>query len=465
MAGLLAAGVLAASWSGPSAWAQTSNPTLNLLLKKGLITEEEAKQAIAEAEKEKAKPTVVPGGTNALPTVAAEKAKATADKDVRFFWKEGLNFQSGDGKTFKGKIGGRLQYDVAGFEESEAVQSLVGHTPLSSEFRRARLYTSGEINEGASIYYIVQMEFAGGDVRFADAYVGMKDIPYVGSFQVGQMYEPISLEQLTSDNYVTFMERALPIEAFSPARNLGGQIQNAVFDERMTYALGVFADDKADDGNEVPFESNTRFTARVTGLPWYDEDSHGHRYLHVGVGGNIANPEDDIVRYRSRPESHLAPRYVDTGDFAADMAYVANAELLFTYDRLSLQGEYFYNWVDSNTTGDPQFDGFYAFASYFLTDDYRPYRKSSGVLDRVKPKKNFSFGGGPGAWELLARVSHLDLNGGLIRGGRLTDYSGGLGWYLNSNTRMQFNYIYADLDRANASGGAHIFQMRAQVDF
>src|SRR6185503_19347350 len=101
----------------------------------------------------------------------------------------------------------------------------------------------GEINAGMDVYYILQMEFAGGDTRFADAYLGVKDIPYVGSLQLGQMYEPISLEQLTSDNYVTFMERALPIEAFSPARNLGAQIQKAVFDERMTYAVGIFADD------------------------------------------------------------------------------------------------------------------------------------------------------------------------------------------------------------------------------
>jgi phosphate-selective porin OprO/OprP len=316
------------------------------------------------------------------------------------------------------------------------------------------------------VYYILQMEFAGGDTRFADAYLGVKDIPYVGSLQLGQMYEPITLEQLTSDNYVTFMERALPIEAFSPARNLGAQIQKAVFDERMTYAVGIFADDKADDANEIPFESNTRFTGRLTGLPWYDEESGGRRYLHLGGGVNIANPENDVVRYRSRPEAHLAPRYVDTGDFAADMAYVANAEALFTWNRLSLQGEYFYNWIDSSTTSDPQFDGFYLFASYFLTDDYRPYRKSSGVLDRVKPKNNLTFsGGGLGAWELLARVSHLDLNGGTVHGGRLTDYTAGLGWYLNPNTRMQFNYVYADLDRGTASGGAHIFQMRAQVDF
>ncbi len=447
-----------------SAPAQTSDPALNILIKKGLITEQEAKQAIADLEQAKA--SASPGATNkAASASSTERPKAASDNDVKFFWKDGLNFQSDDGRTFKGKLGGRLQYDVAGFEESDAVRSLVGNTPLSTEFRRARLYTSGEINEGVPVYYILQMEFAGGDTRFADAYLGVKDIPYVGSLQLGQMYEPISLEQLTSDNYITFLERALPIEAFSPARNVGGQIQNVLFNERMTYAFGVFADDKTDKANEVPFEENVRFTGRITGLPWYDQNSGGRRYLHLGAGGSVVNPQADLVQYRSRPEAHLAPRYVDTGVFPADMAYVADAEALFTCDRLSLQAEYFHNWVDSSAACDPEFDGFYVFASYFLTDDYRPYRNANGTVDRVKPRKNLSFsGGGLGAWELLARISHLDLNGGTVRGGRLTDYTAGLGWYLNPNTRVTFNYTYADLDRGAVSGGSHIFQMRAQVD-
>jgi phosphate-selective porin OprO and OprP len=400
------------------------------------------------------------------PAPAAEKSKLWGDHDVRFFWKDGLNFQSGDGKTFKGKIGGRMQYDIAGAEEDDFVKDVAGDTDISTEFRRARLYTSGEINQGVPVYYILQMEFAGGDVRFADAYLGVKDIPFVGLFQVGQMYEPFSLEQLTSDNYVTFLERAAPIEAFSPARNVGGMILNDLFDERVTYSLGVFANDESDDADAVPFESNTRVTGRLTGLPWYDEASEGRHYLHLGVGGSVVNPEEDIVRFRTRPEAHLAPRYVDTGSFPADMAYLANVEALFTYGPLSLQGEYFNTWVDSGATGDPNFQGFYLFASYFLTGDYRPYRKSNGTVDRVHPKKNLTFDGtGFGAWELLARVSQVDLNDGAVNGGRLTDYTLGLGWYLNPNTRMLFNYIYADLDRAGDSGYAHIWETRFQVDF
>ena len=456
-----------------TARAQTSDPALNVLVKKGIITEQEAKQAIADLEKEKASKTPTPAPTTPESTkvatspaeAAVERSKLWGPRDVRFFWKDGLNFESGDGKTFKGKIGGRMQYDIAGFGQDHTTRDIVGDADISSEFRRARLYTSGEINEGVPIYYILQMDFAGGDYKFTDAYLGMKDISYVGSVQLGQMYEPFSLEQLTSDNYVTLPERAAPIEAFSPARNVGVQVQNALFGERMTYAFGAFADDENDKADGDAFESNGRVTARVTGLPWYDQESGGRRYFHVGVGGSVMDLRDDMVRYRTRPEAHLAPRYVDTGSVSARTAYLGNLEALFTYESFSLQAEYFQTCLDSSAASDPSFNGFYVMGSWFLTGEHRPYKKSAGVVDRVKPKKNFSFSGGPGAWELIGRVSQVDLNDSPVRGGRLTDYTAGVGWYLNPNARFIFNYIFADLHRSGQQGDSHIWQTRFQVDF
>lgn len=453
---------------------QTSDPALNVLIKKGIITEQEAKQAIADLEKKKEKTS----GTNApsaitpssppseMATDSIERSKLWGPTDVRFFWKDGLNFESGDGKTFKGKLGGRLQYDIAGFAQDRATRDIAGDADISTEFRRARLYTSGEINAGAPIYYILQMEFAGGDVRFADAYLGVRDIPYVGRVQLGQMYEPFSLEQLTSDNYVTLPERALPIEAFAPGRNVGVQIQNALFGERMTYALGAFADDESDKAEGDAFESNGRVTARITGLPWYNKESGGRRYFHVGVSASAMDLKDEMVRYRTRPEAHLAPRYVDTGSVPAENAYLGNLEALFTYESFSLQAEYFHALLDSPGMSEHDFNGFYVMGTWFLTGEHRPYKKSAGVLDRVKPRKNFSLNGsGLGAWELIGRISQVDLNDGAVRGGRLTDYTAGLGWYLNPNVRFIFDYIYADLHRSGQQGDTHIWQTRFQVDF
>ena len=45
-----------------------------------------------------------------------------------------------------------------------------------------------------------------------------------------------------------------------------------------------------------------------------------------------------------------------------------------------------------------------------------------------------------------------------------------LSWHLFSNLRVQFNYVYADVDdtgelRGHASGDIHAFQTRAQIEF
>lgn len=414
-----------------------------------------------------APPVAAPSPTLAKPTLAAQTTTDITpkmDSDVRFFWKDGFNFESRDGKTYKGKIGGRIQYDVAAFEEDDTIKALVGNSSLSSEFRRARLYNSGEILETG--YYMLQLEFAGGDFRFADAYVGLVDIPYIGQLQVGQMKEPISLEESTSSNSISFLERGTPVEAFSPARNVGGLVRNNAFNGRMTYAVGIFADDKDDKADGNAFESNTRVTGRLTGLVWSDDESKGRRYVHLGLGGSVINPENDSVRYRARPEAHLAPRYVDTGTFGADMAYLGNLEALVTWGPFSVQGEYFHSWHDASAESDPSFDGWYLYGSWFLTGEHRPYRKSSGTLDRIKPNHNYRFdGSGWGAWELLARISKLDLDDEAIQGGRLTDYTAGLAWYLNPNARLLLNYIYSDLQRDGQDGLSHIFQTRFQIDF
>ncbi|RPJ81091.1 MAG: porin, partial [Acidobacteria bacterium] len=58
--------------------------------------------------------------------------------------------------------------------------------------------------------------------------------------------------------------------------------------------------------------------------------------------------------------------------------------------------------------------------------------------------------------------SKIDLEDAPIQGGELKDWTAGLNWYLNPNTRIMWNYVRADLENR---GTADIFQMRFQIDF
>jgi phosphate-selective porin OprO/OprP len=78
---------------------------------------------------------------------------------------------------------------------------------------------------------------------------------------------------------------------------------------------------------------------------------------------------------------------------------------------------------------------------------------------------------------VAARFSWIDLDDAFdfdqSTGGKQWDFTFGVNWYPNPNSRVMVNYVYAnvnrtieadetfDLDNANAS----IFQMRFQVDF
>ena len=383
-----------------------------------------------------------------------EKQKAeSSPTDFRVFWKEGLNFDSQDG-SFKLKIGGRLQNDWFWSSEEDSIKSNVGEQEDGVEFRRARIYFSGLIYD--NVEYKLQFGFEGGDVDLQDAYLALTDFPF-GTLKMGRFNEPFSLDELTSSKYITFMERALP-NALSPGRNNGFMLYNVASNERMTTAVGVFRDTD-DYGEDSGDDGGYNVTGRITVLPIYRDK--GASLLHIGLGYSYRNP-DDSVQYRQRPEAHLAEYFIDTGSFAGDQADLLGLEAAWVNGPVSLQGEYIKTDVNRIGGSDVTFDGYYIQASYFLTGEHRSYKTSEAAFSRTRPKKNYSSGGGRGAWEVNARYSELDLNDGGITGGELDNITAGLNWYLNPNTKIMWDYIHADKDRI---GQADIFMMRLQFDF
>jgi phosphate-selective porin OprO/OprP len=383
------------------------------------------------------------------------KKWASDSLTMRPFWKDGLRFESNDGSV-KLKIGGRIQADAAFFAEDGDLERRFGDFEDGVEFRRARIYIEGEIRGG--IDFKAQYDFAEGDPEFKDVYIGFSDVPGVGNIQIGQFKEPFSLEELTSSNYITFMERSLA-NVFSPARNVGVMFHDSFLSDRVTGAFGVFR--PTDDFGRGVGDHDYHLTARVTALPLYEDD--GEKLIHLGIAYSYQEYEDPLA-YSQRPEAHLAPRLIATGEFGADHGDILGAEAAFVCGPLSVQAEIMNAAINGEGAfvGDPDFWGGYVQASYFLTGEHRPYKLSSGTFDRVKPLNNFREDGGWGAWEVAGRYSHLDLSDGSIRGGRLREATLGLNWYMNPSVRVMWNYGYVN---ASSGGDANIFQTRVQIAF
>ncbi len=378
--------------------------------------------------------------------------------DLRVFWKEGLRFESRD-SDFKLKIGGRIYSDWGWMREDSKVKRQVADGDLldGTEFRAARMYMSGSIYD--EIDYKVQFDFAPSSTEFKDVYIGFRHFPG-GYLKVGHFKEPFGLEELTSSRFMTFMERSLA-NAFVPDRNTGFMLSSPMLDNRSTWAVGIFRESAKYDHGKQQSEGGYNITGRITALPWYEDD--GAKLLHVGVAYSLRDPKN-TEQFKSRPEAHLAPYFVDTTAIAANRTSLLGLEGALVNGPFSVQGEYMVAEVDqSGSSSGATLDGFYIQGSYFLTGEHRNYSTAKGAFGRVKPKENFRFGEkGLGAWEIATRYSQIDLSDSGINGGKLKDVTVGLNWHLNPNTRIMWNYIRSTLDGV---GDSNLALMRLQVDF
>lgn len=287
---------------------------------------------------------------------------------------------------------------------------------------------------------------------------------------MGHFKEFFSLEQMTSSKYTMFMERALPVTTFAPGRNMGIGFFRNFLGDHMTAGVGIWGD--ADNYGQGSWtDGGYHITGRWTWLPWAPCDCE-QRFLHVGLSAGYQG-ETRNVRYRTRPEVHLGPRIVDTGAFAADSAILLGAEIAFSYDRFFAAGEWIGSMVESSIANDPFYWGFYGEAGYMLTGGTRPFKRSYGTWNRVKPCKNFLEDSccDLGGVALAARFSYVNLDEGVAAvsyGGVASDITVGVNWYLNPMTLVRFNYSYIDIENlrnTGVDGTLNVFGMRFQIEF
>jgi phosphate-selective porin OprO and OprP len=176
------------------------------------------------------------------------------------------------------------------------------------------------------------------------------------------------------------------------------------------------------------------------------------------------------------------------------------AELVASYGPFSIQGEYIGIHYDRNPGiifwqrapggSSINFNGFYAYATWYLTGEsraeaYKTYPEeyaAPGTFGQIKILNPVSAGGW-GAWELAARVSEINLNSGgflflqalgtpsNIQGGRQSDFTLGLNWYPDKGIRFMANWVNvfqysAPFNLPNINGiHPNLFAIRAQVNW
>ena len=383
--------------------------------------------------------SAAPSATETKPDSSPSPGKDTSQESqkkkepatlFRGYWKQGLIIEHPK-KRFKIKIGGKFMVDGGyGFPGSEIQAAFPETDGWMGDVRIASLALSGNVWK-QRIDFKFEIDFAHvQDIK--DDWIRFPKVPVLKYLVFGHFKQPFSLEELSSLNYLTFMERGLPNEPFAPGRDIGIMAGNLLETQGwMTWRLGAFLNTGSlrtvgDARSQIERANGYDLSLRVTGLPWYRDD--GKQVFHLGLSGNYRNRttsnSDPVVQFSARPETRLiSDRLISTGPIDADSAVIVAPELAIVSGPFSLQGEFFYAHV---TAEEPlAFWGGYLYGSVFLTGEHRIYNRSNGTFSRLipyqvfEPLKGKGFGGG--AVELGVRYSLVDLNDKDIRGGAASE--------------------------------------------
>ena len=429
--------------------------------------------------------------TNAIAALEEHAKEASDPKHAHVKLDDGIHFATKDG-NFTAGINGRLQIDSQSNVNQTANTAAGSGTPTTLSdgmaIRRGRLGVEGAFFKNTIYKFEYDFARAGAGNSttsgITDAYVGY-NFSKESVVKIGAFKEPFSMEEATSNRYTTFIQRNMAVDAFVDGLNtykLGigtwyGTDRWFAATSLQTEAPGASKGTGSVTGGDTSNRSGgTGDTAwevngRVGGTPWFESKT---KFLHVGTSGsymqmnnNYANDGtyknggisfgngigNNVDRTNILSTGALTSGSKDkVGSHQADHVTRFGAESAVVYGPFSAQTEYLRVDVSGRGYNEEALDGYYGYATYFLTGESRSYKTKSGNWDRIKPKRNFDMKGGLGAWELATGYDYMNLSSGVIQGGRASTAKIGLNWYPNSHTRFMLNYVKAlDINTAGAT--------------
>jgi phosphate-selective porin OprO/OprP len=279
-------------------------------------------------------------------------------------------------------------------------------------------------------------------------------------------FKTVSLENISSSRYITFMERG-PFNDIIDA----GRVMNVsakMNGENWTLQAAVSGDsiNSADPtvvGNDGGSDQ-VSVNARATWAPVMTDT----QTLHLGIWGRQRDRGDQAgFNYQVRNNTNYGARYVSSGGIG-DSDTMIGVEALYIAGPFSLQGEYANIDIDRTNGLQQEANAYYVAASWFVTGERRNMDVKKGELGRTKILSPMT-AGGFGAFELAARYDSADLTDitGVATAGEYTAWTLGATWYPFPYVRFMTNYTKSQNDNAILANDVDVdtLQFRAQFDF
>lgn len=409
--------------------------------------------------------------------------------------KGGIKVKTEDGR-FEMSIGGRIQFDAFTFERDD--EALFGSVGLNNRggtaFRREYLTLQGKLY---GFKYKYEHDFAaeGGSVACNAITVPEPTAPATtvsvtpsctvsntgasgnremwistmlgpGELTIGQFKPYRGMEELTSSNEITLMER--PVTSASGIYNgrqfLMGVGYKGLVADQIGYGVDVMQLGAANTTTE-----GMSYGGR---LYWFPLSADGGT-LHAAVSYHIDS--EDVGSAAATPGFTYGGRRGQSITFGnagvgscSNTSVVAcgsqdtlGVELAGSFGPFTLQGEYAQAtledaFLSGGNEEDADVTAYYVQASWFVTGEKKVYKKDRGAFGSPKPLKPY------GAWELALRFEFIEsddedaanslcavsgLSGAATADQCEVDHlTAGVNWYVNPNVRFMLNYYTASAD-------------------
>lgn len=177
------------------------------------------------------------------------------------------------------KVTGRVHFDARNFSTSLNAIADRDSASLGDSFevRRARIGIAGTINKDIS--YEVVGNAVGGTTNFVDTAWGNYGFNKKAQVRVGRFKQPFSMEEQSSSNNVSFMERSYGNQMV-PGKRLGAMVHGEPM-TGLTYGISIYQDGFNENTNQssIGNKQAARLTLNLAQLRDIKDT-----VLHIGAG-------------------------------------------------------------------------------------------------------------------------------------------------------------------------------------
>jgi phosphate-selective porin OprO and OprP len=370
-----------------------------------------------------------------------------------------VNFNEFEGPLGSLRVGFGLLFDYVSYQQDDASAEQFTLDP-QWKYRDGRVLFSGRLNFKRPTTFSAGVMYDAANDKWAMRQTGvMVAVPEIwGHLFVGRTKEGFSLNKVMIGYGGWTIERAQMNDATLPILADGIKWLGYVPKARILWNVGFYGDALSDGQGFSSYEN--QLSGRFAWAPLLSPD--GGNLLHFGISQRLGKVNGGKLRVRARPGAWAAPYFVDTEEFAADSTHMTGLEAYYRPGRFTFGSEYFFQNVDAPESGNPMFHGGEVFATWLMTGEVRTYNTRGGYFNQVSPQRPVT-SGGPGAWEIVAQFSTVDLDSGTLNGGKYWRVTPMVNWYLTDHLRLEFVYGYGSLNRFGTVGKTHFFQSRIQM--